>query len=323
MSHSTPTSTGTGLIQAQVTAIRLEAPDVLSVELLAPDGSALPPADPGMHVDLHLPNGVARPYSIVANEEGAYLLGIKREARSLGASAYVHDRLRVGDSVGVAVPRQKFALTEEAENSILIAGGIGITPLISMARALHDTNRPWQLHYASRHAKSSPFARRLKNLGNRVHVYGSRSDFDARLLDIGALVGNAPPGTHFYCCGPAGMLGDFVSATRDLDPALVHLERFEPATPPFDAGAFDLHLARSDRHIKVHAHQSALDALLAHGVDIDYSCRQGICGSCQARVLHGVPDHRDEVLTEAERAANRSIILCCSRACSSELVLDL
>jgi len=303
--------------------MRLEAPQVMSLELRAEAGHALPEAAPGTHVDLQLPNGMARPYSVVANDEGAYLLGVKREPGSQGGSAYVHDRMRVGDALRVTPPRQKFQLAHDAPHSVLIAGGIGITPLLPMARALHASGRSWQLHYACPDLASVPFARTLRGMGANVHLYASRAASGARRPDLHALVNDAPPDAHLYCCGPQGMLEDFERATQGLDASRVHTERFTAAVPPSDAGGFELHLSRSGRCIQVPAEQSALDALLAAGVDVDHSCRQGICGSCEARVLQGVPDHRDEVLTEAERASNRSIILCCSRATGAALVLDL
>ncbi|MBU2407850.1 MAG: 2Fe-2S iron-sulfur cluster binding domain-containing protein, partial [Gammaproteobacteria bacterium] len=142
-------------------------------------------------------------------------------------------------------------------------------------------------------------------------------------LDLAALVADAPPDTHFYCCGPPGMLDAFAEATKDLDPARVHVERFGAAPLPADAGSFELRLAKSGRQLTVGADTTVLDALLDAGVDVDYSCRQGICGSCEVRVLEGSPDHRDEILTEAERTSGKTMMVCCSRAKSASLTLDL
>lgn len=307
-------------VLAQVAAMRLEAPDVLSLELRAVDGQALPPADPGAHVDLHLPNGAIRPYSIVANDDGTYLVAVKREAAGKGGSAYIHERLRVGEQIRVAVPRNHFALVGDAEHSVLIAGGIGITPLIPMARALARADRSWHLHYAAREPSRAPFARALGEFGGAVRTHSSAS---AGRLDLKALVAAAPAGTHFYCCGPESMLDAFADATREIAAERVHMERFGPAALPADAGCFEVRLARSGRQLVVAAEVSLLDALLEAGVDIDHSCRQGICGSCEVRVLEGVPEHRDELLTESERATNKTMMACCSRACSPTLTLDL
>lgn len=304
----------------QVTAMRLETPDVISIELRATGGHALPPAAPGAHVDVRLSNGVTRPYSIVSSDDDRYVLAVKREAESRGGSRHVHDTLRVGDVVGVGAPRNQFALAEDAHPSLLIAGGIGITPLLPMARALEREGRPWRMHYTARDVSAAPFARELQSFGDKVRMHGSR---DAGRLDIARLVADAAPGTHFYCCGPSGMLDAFAAATRDVDPAHVHMERFEAIAPPPDAGSFEVKLARSGRSVRVGPKVTVLDALLEAGVNVPYSCSQGICGSCEARVLEGVPEHRDEILTEAERASNKSMMLCCSRSLSPTLVLDL
>lgn len=304
----------------QVTAMRLESQDVLSIELRHTEDRGLPPPSPGSHVDVHLADGVTRPYSVVSGEEGIYLLAVKREAGSRGGSAYVHGRLRVGDVIQISAPRNQFALADHDDLSLLVAGGIGITPLLPMARALEREGRLWRLHYTASNAAAAPFARELRQMGEKVHLHSSAS---TGRIDLGALVADAPAGTHFYCCGPEGMLDAFAEATRDIDPARVHMERFGAAAPPPDAGSFELRLARSGRSVMVRSDMSTLDALLQAGVNVDYSCRQGICGSCEVRVLEGVPEHRDEILTAAERASNRTMMVCCSRACNGTLVLDL
>ncbi|MGK6310805.1 PDR/VanB family oxidoreductase [Variovorax sp. DT-64] len=304
----------------QVTAMRLECPDVLSIELRHLSGHALSPAPPGSHVDLRFSNGVARPYSVVSDEGGSYVLAVKRESASQGASAYVHDRLRVGDVVQVSAPRNHFALIESAGPALLIAGGIGITPLLPMARALERNGSAWRLHYATPDATLAPFAQELRQLGERVQMHSSRA---AGRINMAALIAYAEPGTHFYCCGPASMLDAFVEATRHIEPDRVHMERFAATAPPTEASGFEIQLARSGRSVMVGPEVSTLDALLDAGVDVDYSCRQGICGACEVRVVQGIPDHRDEILTTAERATNKTMMVCCSRACSSMLVLDL
>lgn len=311
---------GESVFAVQVAAMRLESPAVLSIELRHIEDRALPPASPGSHVDVRLANGVTRPYSVVSGEEGVYVLAVKRETDSRGGSAYVHDRLRVGDMIQVSAPRNQFALADHDGPSLLLAGGIGITPLLPMARTLERKGRPWRLHYTISNAAVAPFARELRQLGERVHLHSSAS---AGRIDLGALVSDAVPGTHFYCCGPEGMLDAFTEATRDIDPARVHVERFGAAAPPPDAGSFELRLARSGRSVMVGPELSTLDALLQAGVNVDYSCRQGICGSCEVHVLEGIPEHRDEILTEAERASNKTMMACCSRACSATLVVDL
>jgi ferredoxin-NADP reductase len=304
----------------QVAAMRLESRDVLSIELRHIEGLRLPPASPGSHVDVRLADGVTRPYSVVSGDEGIYVLAVKRETGSRGGSAYVHGRLRVGDVIQISTPRNQFPLADHDGPSLLVAGGIGITPLLPMARTLEREGRPWRLHYTASNAAVAPFARELQQLGEKVHLHSSAS---AGRIDLRALVADAPPGTHFYCCGPEGMLDAFAEATRDIDPARVHVERFGVATPPPDAGSFEVRLAKSGRSVMVGPEVSTLDALLQAGVNVDYSCRQGICGSCEVRVLEGIPEHHDEILTAAERASNKTMMVCCSRACSPTVVLDL
>jgi vanillate O-demethylase ferredoxin subunit len=232
----------------------------------------------------------------------------------------VHDRLRVGDRVRVGAPRHQFNLVDDAKPSLLIAGGIGITPLLPMAQELERTGRPWRLHYSTRDPSAAPFAPQLDALGDKVRMHSSQA---SGRLDLRRLVDQAEPGTHFYCCGPSGMLDAFAAATRDLDPDQVHMERFETIAPPADAGSFEILLAKSKISVVVGPEVSALDAMLQAGVHVEYSCRQGICGSCEVRVLDGVPEHHDEILTEAERASNRTVMLCCSRSSTPLLVLDL
>lgn len=307
-------------VEVRVTAMRLDGPDVVRCELHPVDERPLQVAQPGAHVDVRLPNGITRPYSVAANEEGGYVIAVRREAGSRGGSAYVCDQLRVGDRLQVGQPRNHFGLVPDASHTVLIAGGIGITPLLPMANALQLAGRDWMLHVVVRDAAALPFARELRAFGDRVRIHLTRS---GGRPDLAALLATAPADAHLYCCGPASMLQDFAHATAGRDPARVHVERFEAAAPPPDAGSFTLQLARSGRCVTVGPQQSVLDAVLAAGIAVDHSCLQGICGSCAVRVLDGTPDHRDEVLTDEERAGNASMMICCSRSLSERLVLDL
>lgn len=319
-----PTSGGTalslGLTSVRVTSMRWEARDILSIELRRDDGAPLAAAAPGAHVDLHFPSAMVRPYSLIQAEGPEYIVAIKREAESRGASAYAHERLRVGDVIEVSAPRNHFALAGGVAASVLVAGGIGITPLLSMAQALEREKRDWRLYYSLRDAASPPFGRWIRRWHGRVRLHGSAVD---GRMNLGEIVATSPAGAHFYCCGPASMLESFAEATRHVDPARLHLERFGPATPARDSQGLDLVLARSGRVLRVEPHSSVLDALLDAGVTVAHSCRQGICGSCEVPVLEGVPEHRDEVLTEMERARNDRMMVCCSRALGGRLVLDL
>jgi vanillate O-demethylase ferredoxin subunit len=304
-------------LEVRVTALREEAPGVVSCELRAV-ARGLPACPPGAHVDVHLPNGLVRQYSVVSADDAHVLIAVKREPASRGGSAYVAESLRIGARLRISVPRDNFRLEPADGRVILVAGGIGITALLPMARRLEDEGRDWALHYAVRSRESAAFGASLRGFGDKIQWYVS----SLNRLSITALVHAQPAGTHFYCCGPNAMLNDFVAATAALPAAQVHLERFGPV-PVEGGGEFTVRLARSSRVVPVASDQSIVDALAAAGIDVPYSCQQGICGSCEARVLEGLPEHRDDVLTEAEKASNASMMICCSRSRTPELVLDL
>ena len=310
-------------IGLRVEAVRREAQDVHSYELRRPDGAPLPPFQAGAHIDLHLPGGLVRSYSLTnaQTERHRYVVAVARDAGGRGGSRWVHERLHVGARLSVGPPCNHFPLHEDATHSVLIAGGIGITPLRAMQARLADLGRSWELHYACRSPARAAFADEWKALGAPARLYlggttGGR-------LDIARTVQAAPAGAHFYCCGPQAMLQAFEEATAALPRERVHLERFAAQRAPVVQGGFVVALARSGRRFPVQAGATILDTLLAHGIDVPYSCMQGICGACETRVLDGQPEHRDSVLSEAERAANRTMMVCCSGARSPVLLLDL
>ncbi|WP_245965908.1 PDR/VanB family oxidoreductase [Pseudorhodoferax soli] len=308
----------------RVEAVRREAQDVHSYELRRPDGAALPPFEAGAHIDLHLAEGLVRSYSLTnaQTERQRYVVAVGRQADGRGGSRFVHERLQVGTVLPIGLPRNHFALREDAAHSVLIAGGIGITPLRAMHARLAQLGRTWELHYACRRSDRAAFARELQALApHRVHLHFG--DAAGGRLDIARTVQAAPAGAHFYCCGPQAMLQAFEQATAGLPAERVHLERFAPLQPAAAQGSFVVELVRSGRRLTVAAGTTILDTLLAHGVDAPYSCMQGICGACETRVLGGVPEHRDSVLGEAECSANQSMMVCCSGARSPVLWLDL
>jgi vanillate O-demethylase ferredoxin subunit len=311
----------------QIRQIRLEAHDIASFELATLDGSALPPAPPGGHVDIQIPDGPRRSYSLLGPDRAAdhYRIAVKREHDSRGGSLWLHERSRVGQVLQVSDPHDDFPLIESAPHTVLVAGGIGVTALLPMAQRLTALRRPWTLHYATRDVQSTAFDAELQRLEQEtdrsVLRYRTRAG-DAR-MDMGAVVRAAPPGSHFYCCGPAPMLDAYLAATRDLAPDRVHMERFASSQQAAVAGGYTLVLARSDRRLAVVPGRSMLGTLLDAGVDVPHACTQGICGTCRLDVLAGEPDHRDECLTEAERDGKRCVIACCSGARTPALTLDL
>lgn len=312
------------VFDAMVRSMCVEAKDILSLELVRTDGIDWPVAAPGAHVDLQVPGVGVRQYSVLpSNAARSLWIGVQRDPGTRGGSRWVHDSLRPAQGVRVGAPRNHFTLDTGSGPACLIGGGIGITPLLAMADALRRTQRVWELHYCVRSRDRAGFAALLQRYGERVHLH-----VDAEVgapLHIEGLVRNAAPGTHFYCCGPAAMLGGFASATAHLLPEYCHVEHF--AAPAVSAelpsGSFVVELARTGGELVVPPARSILDVLLDVGVDVPHSCRSGVCGSCETRVIAGTPDHRDVVLSPRERAEGHTLMVCCSRASGDRIVLDL
>jgi ferredoxin-NADP reductase len=306
-----------------IKAATWEAPGILSYELRPPEGGELSPFTAGAHIDLTLPNGLVRSYSLVnpQSERHRYVIVVQKDRASRGGSKWVHENFRAGDIVTVNGPRNNFALDEAVEKSIFIAGGIGITPILSMIERLSALGRDWQLIYCSRNRSGTAF---LESLEKKPQV---RFNFDeepgGKILDIAAVVKAAPANAHLYCCGPLPMLEAFEEATKDLARERVHVEYFTAKEPPAVEGGFKVVLAKSGREFTVPPGKTILDALLDAGLDIPYSCKEGVCGTCETKVREGVPDHRDLVLTEEEHASNKTMMICCSGSKSEKLVLDL
>jgi tetrachlorobenzoquinone reductase len=310
------------LLNVRLTAVRYVARDTHLLELRAAAGSHLPPAEPGAHVGIHLTNGLVRQYSLATCEgpPRAYEIAVKREASGRGGSRYIHDQLRVGTLLKIESPRNNFPLDENAAHSVLIAGGIGITPIRAMQRRLHALKRSYDLYYACRSREDCAFLEELENLAQiRLH-------FDAEagaVLDIGNILAAAPSGSHLYCCGPVPMLTAFEQASAGWPRSHVHVEYFSPKLAASVEGGYTVRLARSGLELEVTPGRTILQVLLEAGIDVPFSCEQGVCGSCETRVLAGTPDHRDAILSDEERAANKTMLVCCSGSKTSQLVLDL
>jgi ferredoxin-NADP reductase len=307
------------VLDLEVVAMARESTGVISVRLADPEGRRLPAWEPGAHIDLFLPEAV-RQYSLCGEpgDRASYRVAVLREQESRGGSAYVHERLRVGDRLEVGGPRNHFGLVD-ADRYLLIAGGIGITPLLAMLVALHEQCRDWQLLYGGRTRRSMAFLDKLVPHGDRVSVWPQD---ELGLLDLDQALGRPQAGTAVYCCGPEGLLEAVEQRCQEWAPGALHLERFAPR--PLDSSLesqpFDLVLARSGERLTVSAGQTALEALEDAGFPVPSACREGVCGSCQTRVLAGVPDHRDSL---TDPASTDVVMPCISRARSDELVLDL
>ena len=325
-----PDATAPQRLTLRVRALTWEAEGILGIELVPADpATTLPPAQAGAHTVLHLPPeaGVAsRSYSLInPGEPGRWQLAVNRDAASRGGSRWLHAQLRPGALLQAEPPKNLFPLVEDAPHTVLIAGGIGITPLLAMARRLTALGRPWTLHQAARSRAQAPFVDTLQALarqaGARHHLH--LDDEAGRVLDLPAIIAALPEGAHLYACGPKPMLAAFEAATAALPPGRAHLEHFSGVEAPAGGAGFTVKLHRSGQRIAVAPGQTILAALQAAGHEPLYSCGQGICGTCQVRVLAGQPDHRDLVQSDDEKAANTHIMVCCSGALSPELELDL
>jgi tetrachlorobenzoquinone reductase len=321
--EATPAKKTDGLIDMRVTAIRYAARDTNLYEFAPLDGKPLPPYEPGAHIDLHLPNGLVRQYSLINPEPDAlsYTVSIKRDPASRGGSRYVHDELRVGKTLKISAPRNNFPLVENASHVVLLAGGIGITPIWCMVQRLQKLGRSWKLYYACRSRADMAFLQALEVMAPAQFHFDDESA--GNVLDVKSIVAEAPKDAHLYCCGPTPMLKAFEAATADWPRAQIHVEYFTPKQEADKKGGFVVELARSGQEFVIPEGKSILQVLLDAGVDVDYSCELGICGACEQRVISGTPEHRDAILTEEEQASNTKVMICCAGCKSERLVLDL
>lgn len=317
-------------IDAVVAAVERQADGISSWEFRRADGRALPPFTAGAHIDLHLANGLSRSYSL-CNPQGdrdRYVVAINRDPASRGGSKLIHDKLTPGDSITISAPRNHFPLVEDARHVVLIAGGIGITPIFCMIQRLESLGRSWELWYSCRQRSMCAFRERLEVLEvakpGRVH-FNFDQEPGGRMLDLKQVIAGTPPYAHLYCCGPNPMLRAFETAATEIGRPRdhVHVEYFAAKEKAALGGGYRVACARSGVELEIEHGQSILDAMLAANIDIAYSCSEGICGICECKVLEGVPDHRDSVLTSDEQAANDRMMVCCSGSKSARLVLDI
>jgi ferredoxin-NADP reductase len=304
-------------------AIRYAALDTNLYEFAAPDGRALPAYEPGAHIDVHLPDGLMRQYSLARpyRADQGYLVGVKLDAKTRGGSRWLHDQARVGASFEIGGPRNNFPLKLDAPHTVLIAGGIGITPIWCMAQHLEEIGASFEVHYAVRTRADAAFLAELERLAPKVKLH---VDVEAeRFLDVPAITAAAPEVAHLYCCGPAPMLEAFEAACAGRPAEQVHVEYFSaPELKPLEGG-FIVILAKSGREFEVAPGSTILETLRKAGLQVPASCEQGVCGTCETTILEGVPDHRDLLLTPAEKAAGKTMMICCSGSLTDRIVLDM
>ena len=293
---------------------------------LRPIRGLLPTFQPGAHIDVHMPNGLIRQYSIMngPGESESYVIGVKLENASKGGSICMHETLRQGDVLAISEPRNNFPLRRDAMKTIFIAGGIGITPLLAMAQALHNQNLAFDLHYFAQNEAQLAFPEKTSGLGGSLkpHIGLTPEATGAKLREI---LANYQPGRHLYLCGPGPMLevARNVAAEAGWPEAAVHFEYFKNTNKIDDSSSFEVALARSCVTLKVPSGRTILDVMREAGIDMPSSCEQGACGTCLATVIEGEPDHQDVYLNDAERKSGTKIMTCVSRAKSARLVLDL
>ncbi|MGY1652633.1 PDR/VanB family oxidoreductase [Geodermatophilus sp. SYSU D01119] len=302
---------------------QVRADGVVTLDLASPSGGRLRDWTPGAHVDLVLPGGLTRQYSLCGDrfDPATYRVGVLLEPGSRGGSAYVHRELAVGDLVGVGGPRNNFPLVP-SERYLFVAGGIGITPLLPMVRQAESLGADWRLLYGGRQRRSMAFLDELAAFGDRVLV---RPQDETGLLDLTGFLGRPRPGVRVYACGPAPLLAAMERACADWPPYTLRTERFVAVDggAPARTAPFEVELARTGATVVVDPGSTVLDALGRAGVEVLSSCRRGVCGTCETTVLAGRPDHRDALLDDDERAANDCMYVCVSRSRDERLVLDL
>jgi phthalate 4,5-dioxygenase reductase subunit len=301
------------------------AKGVRSFELVQPDGAALPAFTPGSHISVQTPSGAWRKYSLCNDpaERHHYVIAVKNEIGSQGGSRSMHEKLRVGDTLPVAEPANAFTLVAKARAYIFIAGGIGITPILSMIRSFGELPpAPWKLHYLSRDPESTAFLDVLSHPALRPHVVVHHSSGDpAKSYDLWPAL-DKPNGAHVYCCGPRRLMEAVRDMTGHWSPANVHFESFtEGGGAKPDDRPFTVKLARSAKEFEVPVGASILSVVRQHGCHVTWSCESGTCGTCRTGLLEGEADHRDMVLLPEEMESQ--IMICVSRAKSERLVIDL
>lgn len=297
---------------------------IAQFDLVSADAGALPDWQPGAHIRVALPDGGDRAYSLIrfpGVAQAGYRIAVQREDGGKGGSKFMHGRA-VGDTLTVAPPKCDFPLAQAP--ALLLAGGIGITPMISMAAALQDAGTPFDLHYCGRSRGVMAYADSLAAaFGPTLHLHCD--DDPATAPDLAALIAGLDPDRHLYICGPRGM----IDAARALAEAAgipadrVHVELFDNASAGTEDSAFEVELTSTGQVFTIPPGRSIIEVLEGAGIDLTYDCRRGDCGICQTEVISGTPDHRDVVLTEAERASGKVMQICVSRAKSPRLVLDL
>lgn len=324
---------------ALVKTIRFETEDVISIELCpSPLDSGEPSSSAfsfhaGEHIDLHLPNGLLKSYSLMNNpaEKGRFVLGVLKDAKSRGGSKWLHEHLRVGMRLEITPPSNNFPLQENFKHTIFIAGGIGVTPMISMAHRLKSLNASFEFIYAAKSKASGPFQDQVAQFGVPVHWHfdehvGGPPDLKSLIHDRTLQKGLEAQACQLYACGPEPMLDAFLKACEHWSLPHAHIERFKAPESQAQSAtkkAYTVTCSKSNKHFEVTPETTLLQALRHHHIEVDTSCEEGVCGACETKVLSGVPEHLDYVLSDQEREKNKVMMVCVSGCKSEHLELEL
>jgi vanillate O-demethylase ferredoxin subunit len=315
------------MLQVVVVDRTEEAEGVISLELKDGAGRQLPPYEPGAHVDIHLPNGMIRQYSLSNFQPNpdTYEIAIGLAECSRGGSRHIHAAVKPGDTLVISAPRNNFALADTAESYVFIAGGIGITPIVSMIRWCEMNRKDWSLLYCARSRNRAAYLRQLIGIGKRRIRQHFDDEMDGRHPDLVEYLGCLTENDLVYCCGPEQLMAAVASAAALHPRTGLHFERFSASLGAKQSAsdAFALRLKRSGTELHVAPDTSILETLEAAGMAVPFSCREGLCRTCETGVVSGTPEHRDYVLSEEERSSNRSMMICVSRCSGGILELDL
>jgi vanillate O-demethylase ferredoxin subunit len=316
------------MIDVVVVSRKDEAQGICSYELASIDQGPLPAFSAGAHIDVHLPGGLIRQYSLCNHpeEQHRYVIGVLKDPASRGGSQILHEWVNAGDRLRISEPRNLFPLAHQAKRSLLFAGGIGITPILCMAERLAHSGADFEMHYCARSSERAAFVDRIRNSAFANQVFLHFDEQPDTALNAAHVLANPQDNVHVYVCGPGGFMQHVLDSARaqGWQEALLHREYF--AATPTDTrqdGSFSVKVSSTGQVFEIPADKTVVQVLESHGIDIAMSCEQGICGTCLTRVLDGVPEHRDLFLSEEEQALNDQFTPCCSRSKSPLLVLDI
>ncbi|GAM30574.1 vanillate O-demethylase oxidoreductase [Acinetobacter calcoaceticus] len=315
------------MMNCRIEAIVIEALRVKSFLLKPIEDIQLPAYTAGAHIDVYVSPDITRQYSLIKMPglENQYMIGVLKDQNSRGGSEKIHADFIVGTEIKISEPRNLFALEEQAEHYILFAGGIGITPILSMALELHQQQKSFELHYCVRTLEHAAFKSQLLDSPISKYCYVHMDDQPLTKMDLTTILGTSNPQQHIYVCGPSGFI-DYIHQTaleNKWSEQQFHKENFSNTVDHTNDQSFELILADSNRILMIPADKSVLDILLENGLDVDCSCEQGICGTCVLEVIDGEVEHHDQFLTDEEKSSNKLFTPCCSRAKSKQLVIRL